>query len=108
MELYKEECKFIDKNEVCLNISEINFLLSMLDGWVLVNKKGCLEKKYNFLDFDNAFKFVEKISKISQNQNHHPDIFFGWGYVKVNIFSHDLKGLHRNDFIVASKIDKIS
>ena len=44
---------------------------------------------------------------MSENENHHPDISFGWGYAKIKIFTHAINGLAESDFILASKIDKI-
>ena len=44
---------------------------------------------------------------IAENEGHHPDIWFGWGYAKIKIFTHAIKGLHENDFVLAAKVDKI-
>jgi 4a-hydroxytetrahydrobiopterin dehydratase len=38
---------------------------------------------------------------------HHPEICFGWGYTKVEIWTHKIGGLHENDFILAARIDAI-
>ena len=54
-----------------------------------------------------AQNFVNKVGDLSEKENHHPDIFFGWGYCKVKIFTHAIKGLAESDFILAAKIDKI-
>ena len=51
-------------------------------------------------------KFVNLVGKISEDEGHHPDIIFGWGYAKVNITTHAIEGLSENDFILAAKIDK--
>ena len=51
--------------------------------------------------------FINKVSEISENENHHPDILFGWGYAKISITTHAIEGLSENDFILASKIDQI-
>ena len=50
---------------------------------------------------------MNKVSKIAEEENHHPDISFGWGYSKIRIFTHAIKGLAESDFILAAKIDKI-
>ena len=52
-------------------------------------------------------KFVNDVGRISENEGHHPDIIFGWGYAKIKITTHAIKGLSENDFILAAKIDKI-
>ena len=66
-----------------------------------------LEKKFSFKNFSESQKFVNKVGDISEKQGHHPDIIFGWGYAKIQIFTHKIKGLVESDFILAARIDKI-
>ena len=66
-----------------------------------------LEKKFSFKNFLDSQKFVNKVGQISEEEGHHPEILFGWGYAKINITTHAIKGLSENDFILAAKIDKI-
>ena len=54
-----------------------------------------------------ALAFVDKVGAIAEEEGHHPDISFGWGYATVSVFTHKIKGLHENDFILASKIDQL-
>ena len=54
-----------------------------------------------------SLDFVNKVGKISEEEGHHPDIIFGWGYAKINITTHAIEGLSENDFILAAKIDQI-
>ena len=46
--------------------------------------------------------------KIAEEEGHHPDLWFGWGYAKIKIFTHAIKGLAESDFILAAKVDKIA
>ena len=81
-----------------------------IDGWeVNVNSKTIyfLEKKFTFKNFINSQEFVNKVGKISEEERHHPDISFGWGYAKIIITTHAIEGLSENDFILAAKIDQI-
>ena len=57
--------------------------------------------------FLQSQNFVNKVGKIAEQENHHPDIWFGWGYSKIKIFTHAIKGLAESDFILAAKIDTI-
>ena len=66
-----------------------------------------LEKEFKFKNFLESQKFVNDVGKISEDEGHHPDILFGWGYAKIKITTHAIKGLSENDFILAAKIDKI-
>ena len=81
-----------------------------IDGWdVIKNEKNIhfLEKKFIFKNFVESQKFVNEVGRISEEEGHHPEILFGWGYAKINISTHAIEGLSENDFILASKIDKI-
>ena len=48
------------------------------------------------------------MGEIAESEGHHPDIWFGWGYAKIKIYTHAIKGLAESDFILAAKIDKIT
>ena len=67
-----------------------------------------LSKKFKFEDFIKSQNFVNEVGKISEEEGHHPDISFGWGYAEIKITTHAIKGLSENDFILAAKIDKIT
>ena len=91
-------------------ISEIHKYLKKIDGWDVKKEKDetyFLEKEFKFSNFLDSQKFVGKVGDISESQSHHPDILFGWGYAKIKIFTHKIKGLVESDFILAAKIDKI-
>ena len=92
-------------------ISEIHKYLKKIDGWDIKKKEGetyFLEKNFTFKNFSESQKFVNQVSDIAEKERHHPDIMFGWGYAKIQIFTHKIKGLVESDFILAAKIDKIN
>ena len=83
----------------------------MVDGWNIIKDKKdiyFLEKQFSFKNFLDSQKFVNEVGKISEEEGHHPEITFGWGYAKINITTHAIEGLSENDFILAAKIDKFS
>ena len=91
--------------------SQIHKYQKKVDGWQIIqndNKVYLLEKKFEFKNFLESQKFTNEVGKVSELEGHHPDISFGWGYAKVAITTHAIKGLSENDFILAAKIDKIS
>ena len=93
------------------DISEIHKYQKKVDGWsISKNEKNVyfLKKNFEFKNFLESQDFINKVGKISENENHHPDIYFGWGYAKVFITTHAIEGLSENDFILAAKIDQIS
>ena len=67
-----------------------------------------LIKNFKFKNFEDSLNFTNKVGEIAEQENHHPDITFGWGYCKIKIFTHAIKGLAESDFILAAKIDKLN
>jgi|TARA_B110001450_G_C17534489_1_gene445986 4a-hydroxytetrahydrobiopterin dehydratase len=109
-DLLNKKCIPCEGGVPSLDLSEIHKYQKKVDGWdVKKNEKQIyfLEKNYKFKDFINSQKFIDKVGEISEKENHHPDILFGWGYAKVMITTHAIEGLSENDFILAAKIDQI-
>ena len=109
-DLIQKKCKPCEGGVSTLDISEIHKYQKKIDGWeVKPNEKKIyfLEKKFKFKNFLNSQKFINEVSQISENEGHHPDILFGWGYAKIKITTHAIEGLSENDFILAAKIDQI-
>ena len=71
-------------------------------------KDSTITKTFEFSSYLDGIDFVNEVANLSEQENHHPDISFGWGYCKVKIFTHAIKGLAESDFILAAKIDKIN
>ena len=92
------------------DISEIHKYLKKINGWYVKKNKDevyFLEKSFKFTNFSESQKFVNNLGNIAEAESHHPDVMFGWGYAKIKIFTHKIKGLVESDFILAAKIDKI-
>ncbi len=85
---------------------EITKLLAELEGWGVVNQHH-LKKRFNFTNFLEAQQFVNRVGNLSEEQGHHPDICFGWGYAEITVWTHKIDGLTESDFILAAKIDKL-
>ena len=108
-DLYNKKCVPCEGGAVPFDVSEVHKYQKKVDGWeVIKNKKDIffLEKKFNFKNFLESQKFVNEIGRISEEEGHHPDISFGWGYATISITTHAIEGLSENDFILAAKIDK--
>ena len=109
-DLLKKKCIPCEGEVIPFDLSEIHKYQKKVDGWDIIkndNEIYYLEKKFTFKNFLQSQKFVNEVGKISENEGHHPDIIFGWGYAKINITTHAIKGLSENDFILAAKIDQI-
>ena len=106
----KKKCVACDGNIPPFDTSEIHKYLKKVDGWDVKSnddKSHFLIKEFKFKNFEEIQNFVNKVGNVAETENHHPDISFGWGYCKVKIFTHAIKGLAESDFILAAKIDKI-
>jgi 4a-hydroxytetrahydrobiopterin dehydratase len=109
-ELIKKKCLPCEGNITPFDISEIHKYQKKVDGWdILKDKKKVffLNKKFKFRNFLESQKFINKVSSISEEEGHHPDISFGWGYAEIKITTHAIEGLSENDFILAAKIDML-
>ena len=107
--LFDKKCLPCEGGVPSLDLSEIHKYQKKVDGWdVKQNEKQIffLEKNFKFKDFMTSQIFVNKVGEISENENHHPDISFGWGDAKIQITTHAIEGLSENDFILAAKIDQ--
>ena len=85
---------------------EITNLSSKVQGWTVINEHH-LKKAYKFADFREAQTLVSRVSNLAEEQGHHPDICFGWGWVEITIWTHKIDGLTESDFILAAKIDEL-
>ncbi len=75
--------------------------------WTLLDDATRIERTYRFKNFAAAFAFVCQAGALAENEAHHPDISFGWGYATVSLRTKKIKGLHENDFIMAAKYDAL-
>jgi 4a-hydroxytetrahydrobiopterin dehydratase len=76
--------------------------------WTLMDDATRIERRFRFGDFGKAFAFVARAAKLAETEGHHPDITFGWGYATVSLRTKKIKGLHENDFIMATKLDRLA
>ena len=109
-ELSEKKCIPCEGNTPAFKIEEIHKYLKKVDGWNVKNNENnnyYLEKDFKFKNFLESQNFINKVSNIAETEGHHPDIIFGWGYAKIQIFTHKIKGLVESDFILAAKINKI-
>lgn len=98
-------CSPCTERTASLTESQIHRFLEELVGW---SKKGLtIEKTYVFKDFKNAMAFVNQVAVLAEQEDHHPDIVVNYNKVILTLWTHVVKGLTDNDFILAAKIDAI-
>jgi 4a-hydroxytetrahydrobiopterin dehydratase len=83
-------------------------ILSKLNSnWQLSESKDLLSRRFELNNFVEALELVNKIGNLAEQQQHHPDINLGWGYVEVYLSTHDIGGISEKDLILAQEIDKL-
>ena len=75
--------------------------------WQLLEEAHRIERGFRFRNFREALTFVQEIGELAEAERHHPKFSFGWGNAPVSLQTKKIKGLHENDFIMATKIDRI-
>ena len=103
--LASKKCEPCTGNTPKLSLDEIHKQLSKINIWNLNDIKQMIFKKFKFKNFKKTINFINLIANISEEEGHHPDITFGYGYCLIMIHTHAIKGLSINDFILAAKID---
>ena len=103
------QCTACRAGEPTLTEAEIEDLLFHVIGWQVMEVDGIkrLEKGFKLKNFVDAVEFTNKIAVIAEEQGHHPLIITEWGRVTVQWWTHKIKGLHRNDFIMAAKTEEL-
>ena len=108
-ELAKLHCSPIGATTPRLNEHDVNQLKAKLPGWQ-TDEKGAelrLEKAYEFEDFRKAVAFTNQVAQVANEEDHHPALLTEWGKVTVTWWTHKIKGLHQNDFIMAAKTEQL-
>ena len=103
MELDQKKCIPCKSGGMSLTEDEAKKILVKTPNWEL--KKNKIEREFVFKNFVDAMKFVNKVGDIAESEGHHPDIHIYWNKVKLELWTHSVKGLSENDFIVAAKIN---
>ena len=85
---------------------ELDDLWRQIPGWEVVEEHH-LRRRFRFKNFREALDFVNRVGELAEEQGHHPDVRFGWGYAEVTVYTHKIDGLTESDFILAAKISEL-
>jgi 4a-hydroxytetrahydrobiopterin dehydratase len=104
-ELARMKCVACRRDAPRVTAEEVAELLPQIPEWEMVERDGIerLERVFKFRDFAEALEFTNKVGELAEQEGHHPAILTEWGRVTVSWWTHKIKGLHRNDFIMAAK-----
>lgn len=108
-ELAQESCVRPGRDESPLSEVQVGQLHAQVPDWEIKEADGIkrLERKFKFKNFLEALAFTNKVGESAEAQDHHPALLTEWGAVTVWWWTHVVKGLHRNDFIMAARTDKL-
>jgi 4a-hydroxytetrahydrobiopterin dehydratase len=106
-DLAKLQCVACRAGEPRVTEKEIAEFFPRVSQWKLVEHDGIkrLERSFNFKNFSEALSWTNKVGELAEAEGHHPALLTEWGKVTVTWWTHKIRGLHRNDFIMASKTD---
>lgn len=107
--LTAKTCEACRKGAPQVSQAEIDEYMPQLQDWKLIDVDGVkrLRKTFKFNNFKEALSFTNKLGALCEQENHHPAILTEWGKVTVTWWTHKIKGLHENDFIMAAKTDAL-
>ncbi|WP_201595633.1 4a-hydroxytetrahydrobiopterin dehydratase [Psychrobacter vallis] len=107
--LSQDSCEACRIGAPTVSETEAKELLSQIPDWSIINVDGIkqLQCQYKFKNFVAAMAFANQLADIAEAEGHHPGILVEWGKATVTWWSHSIKGLHHNDFVMAAKTDRL-
>jgi 4a-hydroxytetrahydrobiopterin dehydratase len=98
----REEKKILSEEEITEFKQEV-------PDWQIVDLNGTkrMKREFKFEDFAKALDFTNRVGEIAEEQNHHPVLMTEWGKVTVTWWTHEVEGLHKNDFVMAAKTSRL-
>ena len=108
-DLSAKKCEACRADAPLVTQTQIDELREQIPEWNLIEVEGIkrLTRTYAFKDFAQALEFTSKVGNLAEGENHHPTIVTEWGKVTVTWWTHKIKGLHMNDFIMSAKTDDL-
>ncbi|HEY7883682.1 MAG TPA: 4a-hydroxytetrahydrobiopterin dehydratase [Cellvibrionaceae bacterium] len=109
-DLHQQQCEACSADAPRLNDDEIQALLKDLPEWEVdyVDEIPILTREFSFKNFVEALAFTNKVGDLAEQAQHHPAIVTEYGKVTVDWWTHKIKGLHKNDFIMAAKTNHLA
>ncbi|WP_192036735.1 4a-hydroxytetrahydrobiopterin dehydratase [Halomonas sp. YLGW01] len=109
-DLSEQQCEACSWDAPHVTESEIEALGQQIPEWQIIERDGImqLERVFKFRNFKQALAFTNRVGEIAEEAGHHPALLTEWGKVTVTWWSHEMKGLHKNDFILAARTDEVA
>ncbi len=108
-ELKHMKCEACRRGAPHVTVEESRTLHAHVPDWALVEREGIqrLERDFTFQDFAAALAFTNSVGDLAEDEGHHPALLTEWGRVTVTWWTHKIRGLHQNDFILAAKTNQL-
>ena len=108
-ELKEQKCVPCRGDEPTVSAEELNSYHKQIPEWdvIEVNGEKRLQRAFKFKNFAEALAYTNKVGEIAEKENHHPLLQTEWGKATVYWWTHKIRGLHRNDFIMAARSDDL-
>jgi 4a-hydroxytetrahydrobiopterin dehydratase len=106
-DLQSKRCLACEAGVRPLNVEEVKQYLTKVQGWEVNADNTMIVRLFSFKGFAKTMGFVNAVAWIAQQENHHPDVEFGYNYCVVKYTTHAIEGLSENDFICAAKVDAL-
>ena len=108
-QLTNEKCTACRRDSPRVTEADIQELKPQIPEWALGEVNGIprLERAFRFSNFAQALNFTNRVGALAEEEGHHPAILTEWGKVTISLWTHKIRGLHRNDFVMAAKIDSL-
>ncbi len=107
--LSKENCEACKADAPRISDADLKVLMPKIPDWgvIVVDEVMRLTREYSFKNFEQAMAFSNRVGEIAESAGHHPAILTEWGKVTVTWWSHKIRGLHKNDLIMAARTDEL-
>ena len=107
--LARERCTACRRDSPSVSPEEITELHPQTPEWKLIDRENVpkLDRVFRFRDFASALDFTNRVGELAEGEGHHPRLTTEWGRVRVSWWTHKIRNLHRNDFVMAAKTDEI-
>jgi len=107
--LNNEKCEACRRDSPSVTNEEVAQLQPEIPDWELTHENGIpkLDRVFKFRDFQMALDFTSELGALAEDQGHHPRLITEWGRVQVTWWTHKIRNLHRNDFVMAAKSDQV-
>ena len=109
-DLSNEKCEACQAGAPVVSSREMEELMPQIPDWRVTEEFGIkrLIRTYKFRNFRDALDFTNKVGELAESAGHHPALLTEWGKVTVSWWTHKIRGLHRNDLIMAARTDAIA